>query len=353
MISLAKAISENKDTEVALMLPNSHPLNMSKTIKKNFPSNIPCYFFETPRLRNPKNIFMLTKILKKIKSYNPDLIHIQHNGHPYLFLIYPFLHQYPIIDTIHNPIPHFGEIKLRTKFNMFNSLRNSRHFIVHGKKMKERMARFYDLERDKIDVVSVGGDIQRYIGSLSVHKEKFDEVENTILFFGRIWEYKGLDYLIKSEPLISKKIPNVKIVIAGSGEDISKYTELIVNNINFKIKNKYISFEEINSLFQKCSVVVLPYIGASQSGVIPLAYSYGKPIITTNVGSLPEYIINGKTGILVPPRDEESLARAIILLLNNHRLRKKMGKNALEFYKNNLSWEKISKQTIKCYKKCL
>src|SRR5258707_15408817 len=134
------------------------------------------------------------------------------------------------------------------------------------------------------------------------------EDERLILFFGRIWEYKGLEYLIRAEPLISARVPNVRILIAGRGEDFSRYTEMMVHPDRFIVHNEYIPEERTAEYFRRASVVVLPYIEASQSGVIPLAYSAAKPVVATTVGGLPEMVEDGRTGYLVAPRDTTNLA---------------------------------------------
>ena len=106
-------------------------------------------------------------------------------------------------------------------------------------------------------------------------------------------------------------------------------------------------------LFKKSSIVVLPYIEASQSGVIPLAYDCKKPVITTNVGSLSEVVKNNVTGILVPPKNIEKLGNAIVTLLNDPKKRKAIGNAAYQFSKKHMSWDEISMLTLGYYKKVL
>src|SRR4029077_13078117 len=89
--------------------------------------------------------------------------------------------------------------------------------------------------------------------------------EPLILFFERIWEYKGLEYLIRAEPLITSNIPEAKIVIAGVGEDFERYRRMMVHPERFIVHKEYVSDEKRAELFRRASVVVLPYIEASQS----------------------------------------------------------------------------------------
>ena len=81
----------------------------------------------------------------------------------------------------------------------------------------------------------------------------------------------------------------------------------------------------MGELFQRASIVVLPYIEGSQTGIIPIAYSFKKPVIATNVGSISEVVEDGVTGFIVPPRDSHALADAIIKILKDDDLRKRDG----------------------------
>jgi glycosyltransferase involved in cell wall biosynthesis len=101
---------------------------------------------------------------------------------------------------------------------------------------------------------------------------------NTVLFFGRIEDYKGLEYLIKAEPLITEKEPDVKIIIAGEG-DFEKYRKLIKYARNFEIVNRFIPDEKVAGLFQTAKVIVLPYTEGTQSGIIPIAYAFNSNCI--------------------------------------------------------------------------
>ena len=106
-------------------------------------------------------------------------------------------------------------------------------------------------------------------------------------------------------------------------------------------------------LFQKASVVVLPYLTAATSGILVTAYVFGKPVVATRVGSLPEYVQDGATGLLVDPGNETQLAEALIRLLTNNELRKQLGENAFRWVQDELGWENIAVQTLKAYKRAM
>jgi glycosyltransferase involved in cell wall biosynthesis len=219
--------------------------------------------------------------------------------------------------------------------------------FVHGDKLKMELMKRGVLN-SKIAVIPHGD--YSFFGALN-HNE-ISEDENTILFFGRILDYKGIDYLIKAEPLISSEISNFKIIIAGDG-DFSKYENLIDNHNHFMIINEYIPDETVSELFQRASVVVLPYIEASQTGIIPIAYAFKKPVVATDVGSLSEAVIDGVTGFIVPPKDSKTLAYSLLKIMLDKDLKITMGNAAYEFMIKNMSWERIAQKTIEEYKKLI
>jgi glycosyltransferase involved in cell wall biosynthesis len=153
--------------------------------------------------------------------------------------------------------------------------------------------------------------------------------------------------------MITRVIPEARIVIAGEGEDFAKYRRAMVNPEHFEVHNYRVPDEAVGELFQSASVVVLPYIEASQSGVVSIAYAFGKPVIATTVGGIPDVVDNGLTGLLVPPADPRSLAGAIVDLLSDHRARREMGRRARQKADGALSWTGIAQRTLRVYEEAL
>lgn len=344
---LAKALSQTNNEVVVLigeyLVNDRYYSNCNAKIisVKTHPS----YIKMGLKMLNPFTYYHLLTIINKEK---PDVIHILFEdllvGTTILFL----KNKYPIVYTDHDPSFHEGE-RFFSKFNHGLAkmiTRKSNAIVVHGEKMKEILVTA-NVSRDNIYCIPHG----EY--SYYTNWEKPDvKEEKSVLFFGRIEEYKGIQYLIEAEPLITTRVPKSKIIIAGSG-NFEQYKELIRNIDNFEIYNKFIPDEEVADFFQRASVVVLPYIDGTQTGVIPIAYSFKKPVVATNVGSIPEVVEYGKTGYVVPSKDSVSLAEAIIKILIDDRLRAEMGKNAFQKTKNEMSWTNISKSTLKVYKAVL
>jgi glycosyltransferase involved in cell wall biosynthesis len=172
-------------------------------------------------------------------------------------------------------------------------------------------------------------------------------VKNYILFFGRIEEYKGLDYLIQAYKNNEYLVENAKLVIAGCGK-INNF-ECGIDQIIFI--NRYINNNEIRPLMENARVAVFPYTSSTQSSPPIIAACFGVPSIVTNIDGLREHVNDGKNGFVVPPRDIPGLQRSILAILQNDILYKSMIESQLLHYKNNHSIEKINRDYISIIEK--
>lgn len=303
--------------------------------------------------RSPfRKLCMIYEIIAQISFFSPDIVHLQ-GLWPYFIPILFWLRitHRRIVITFHDVTLHQGEWSALRSLSQHIGRKYADGIIVHGIKLKDIMQNKYCIDKNKICSIHIG---EHEVDPFKRYEDPFvRNDENSILFFGRIQEYKGLEYLIKAEPFITEQIHDAKIIIAGEGEPLIKYKKMMINHDNFIVYNYRIPYKEGAKLFQKCSVVVLPYTDGSQSGVVPTAYAFKKPVIVTNVGSIPEIVEEGRTGFIVPPRNPEALAKAIIRLLKNPQLREEMGENAYTKLKEEFSWGNIGGTTIELYKEVL
>jgi glycosyltransferase involved in cell wall biosynthesis len=137
----------------------------------------------------------------------------------------------------------------------------------------------------------------------------------TVLFFGIVRRYKGLDILLRAMPKVLSKV-DCDLLIAGEFyEPIARYQHLIHDlgvEQKVRIDNRYIPNEEVAELFQQARVLVMPYLSATQSGIAQIAFANGLPVIASRTGGLAEVVIEGVNGWLVPPGDVDALATALI-----------------------------------------
>ena len=304
--------------------------------------------FDKPRLRQPvRQIRLACDLLRRVRAFDPDVIHYQH-GHLWFNGFLPLLRKYPMVLTVHDPRHHPGDrVSQKTPQAIMNfGFRHAAHVIVHAERLKQIFVSECGGRPDAVHVVPLIS-----LGATPAIPSHDDG--STILFFGRIWEYKGLEYLIRAEPLITAELPNARIVIAGQGENFARYRRMMAHPDHFTVFNEYISEERVNELFRQASVVVLPYVEASQSAVIPLAYNCMKPVVATTVGGLPEMVDHGRTGYLVPPRDERALADAVLSLLRNKSLRQQMGLDGKRKLDQQCGPAAVAKQTLAVYHRAL
>ena len=181
--------------------------------------------------------------------------------------------------------------------------------------------------------------------------------KNLILFVGNLIPYKGPDILVKAMPIIAKEVPDIELVFVGSGkmrselEDLSKKLG-VEKNVRFA---GFIGDVTIKTLYYKAAdVFCLPSTMSTESfGIVNLeAMACNVPIVASKIGGIPGVVTDGENGLLVPPRDSEALADAIIYLLENGDVREKMGKNGREKVED-YSWEKNAEEMEKVYKRVI
>jgi len=136
--------------------------------------------------------------------------------------------------------------------------------------------------------------------------------EKVALFFGYVRAYKGLDLALRA--LAASRESKLRLFVVGEFyEDRGPYDALIEElNLNDRVRvvDRYVANEEVAGYFQAADLVLQPYRSATQSGIAQIAFAFGKPVLATAVGGLPEQIEDGVSGLLVPPGDHEALARA-------------------------------------------
>lgn len=174
-----------------------------------------------------------------------------------------------------------------------------------------------------------------------------------ILFFERIAPGKGLEYLIRAEPEISRRVRGVKIYIAGRGDAIDPYLAMIEHPASFVILNYRVPEKMVAWLFQKAAMIVLPYKDCKKSRVVRLAFSFAKPVITTPVGCLPKQIVPDQTGVFVPPADSGGLAQAIVGLLHDAKKRRRLGLNGFRSLSRECGRQRLVGLTIQVYREAL
>ena len=242
------------------------------------------------------------------------------------------------------------------------------HILVHTQKMKTELCQDFDVAEKAVTVIRhpvndafpdtelTPAEAKRRLG--------LRDDEKAILFFGRIRPYKGIEYLLNAfRLLLADEQANYRLIVAGEPKKGSEeYLHEIRQSVarDFKqgqviLRIQFIPDEEMELYLKGADVLVLPYKEIFQSGVLFLAYSFGLPVVATDVGSFREEIVEGSTGFLCKPGDPADLAKAIETyfasdLFKNLKVRRP---ELVEYANANHSWQAVAELTRSAYVKML
>ena len=271
---------------------------------------------------------------------------------PLIFLLKCFS-KVNVFLTVHNVLPH--EIRFFDKPLCKIIYHMSDRLVVHSEKMKNDLMNIFGISSEKISIIAHGIclDYQKAISREEAKNKLGIKEKYVILFFGFVRKYKGLDYLINAFTQIKDDF-DVALLVAGDFVEGKDRYEKIINRYGIQdrvyIRSGYIKDEDVPVLFSASDFLVQPYNHFSgQSGITHTAYNYSIPVIATNVGGLPEIVLNGRTGLIVEPKDSNQLSQAIRTLLQNNKKISKFGENGKIFLEQELSWDSIAEKMITNY----
>jgi glycosyltransferase involved in cell wall biosynthesis len=236
------------------------------------------------------------------------------------------------------------------------------HIFVHSERMRSELVSDFSVPVKKVSVIPFGinntvpntelspVEAKRQLGLISDDK--------TMLFFGNIAPYKGLEHLIAALAEVLKNDRNYRLMIVGRLKECDDYWQRIGqiitrNNVRDRIieRIEYIPDEETELYFKAADVLVLPYTRVFQSGVLFLGYGFGLPAIAADVGPLKEEIIEGKTGFVFKPEDSSDLAKTIIRYFGSDLFKDLESRRGeiKEYANDRYSWDKVAAITTTVY----
>jgi len=301
---------------------------------------------------------------KFFNRYKPDIIHV-HNMHYFSFLHAQVLERYakkmgvPLILTAHNVWDDTLFLKVLRGIDWSRIIAVS-HYIK-----RELIGVGYD-DR-KVTVIHHGIDDRKYNPNIkysSVYKMYPQLKDKKIIFHpARMGLAKGCDVSVKAFNIVRDKFPDTMLILAGTkniidwGDTQQKDIAYIVDLVKFfnledNILIDMFKLEDMPKLYGASSVCIYPSTQGEPFGLTMLeAMSSGKPMIVTNSGGMPEIIKDGINGYVVPVKDFEVLASRIIQLLNDDRLRERVGDTSRQMVEQSFTTKIVAKSTINVYKK--
>lgn len=311
------------------------------------------------------------KLMKYAANTNSNLFHIQWFNKFYVFdqtllnIYYKILGK-KLLFTAHNidAQERNGQSSLLNRLSLRLMYLLMDHIIVHTEKMKSQLINKFDINSAKISVIPHG--IINTIVKTNLSSNEAKRILNiniddkTILFFGNVAPYKGIENLISALDILKRKISSIKLIIAGEVKKKNEsYWDSITRKINgYKlsdhliIRSELIPDEDVEKYFMASDVLILPYKNIFQTGVLFMSYNFGLPIIATDVGSLREDIIENKTGLICKPENPKDLAEKIYVYFFSD-LYKHLEENRnyiIQYANDRYSWIKIGVKTYTLYK---
>lgn len=343
-----------------------NPFELFKATYKERPALVHTHYIENRYGRGPREILLYPYMLFLALTRIPLVITLQVCPRRYLDEL---LQKYGIRNTFERTLYKFGYVSTKMIMGKLASA-----IITHNNYSVSILKKDYFIPGDKIEMIPYPLPASNGLYEISkkglrnqrkVKRSLGLEDKSVLLFFGFVTPRKGIEHAMKAMPYILEKKPDVVLLIVGPTleekwdigatyfADLKRLVKEIGVEKNIVFINRFVSDEfDISVYFTAADIVVLPYIETfGASGVIGLASIFGKPVITTASPSREDEIVNGLTGILIPPGDSEAIANAVLDLLLKPKKRKNIGQAFNELMKKRCSWKKVAFQTLSVYEK--
>lgn len=310
-----------------------------------------------------------TRLVRYAATAKPKIFHILWNNkfesldRTLLMLYYKVLGK-KIALTVHNvnagvrdsSDTPWNRLTLRIQYWLADQI------FVHTEKMKSELSEDFGVRPARTTIIPFGINNSvpntRLTRNDARHRLGIPDDAKTILFFGNITPYKGLEYLVTAFRHTFGRRGDYRLIIAGRPDNCDKYWTAIRKSIREDVKAgrvviraEFIPDPEAEIYFKAADVLVLPYRYVYQSGVLFTAYNFGLPVLAADVGSLKDDIVEGKTGFVVKPEDPAELAKAIERYfasdlyrdLESHR------REIREYTQERHSWKVVANATVSVY----
>lgn len=340
-----QALAKTYDVEM-ISFKMQYPRFLFKKEQKDY-SNDMFRVEDTQFLIHTANPFNIVRVGQRIKAAKPACVIIQW-WHPYFAPCYWILEKVlgkkiKKLFVCHNVFPHerFPLDRFLTKL----VLKNGDAFIVHSRSDGCDLCSIKENPQYRWNVHPTYNAFKIKNMTKEQAREELKKPQDAklLLFFGFVRKYKGLKYLLQAMRDVKKRLDDAELMIVGSfDQDKDEYLRMISDGELeqcVQIVDQYMPDNEVEKYFAGCDLVVLPYESATQSGIVQIAYGFEKPVIATEVGGLPDVVIDGATGYVTPPKDSKALADSIIRFFEENKSEEFQETIRTEAYK--YSWDKM------------
>jgi len=204
------------------------------------------------------------------------------------------------------------------------------------------------------DIIPNGVDLEHFSPDVPVI-DRFCDGKINILFVGRLEKRKGLSYLLKAYQRVKKEIADSRLIIVGPGSRLRRRYEKQVRRSGLAdvVFTGHIDYDELPRYYRTADIFCAPATGSESFGIVLLeAMAVGKPVVASNIDGYASVISHGVDGLLVPPKDDYALAKALFSLLADEKLRQQMGARGKQKAQD-YSWESIATRLLDYYRRIL
>lgn len=260
------------------------------------PNDLSNLFIDAPKkpgiTRDTFNLARLHQMMNIVRKADFDVVYFESfHVWNYPIMMYCKKRHIQIAHAINDVVPHEGDtmVKLKDWLNEMTVVLSDRVILRSADGLKNAIQRFPKY-KEKMRKVDLWYSFPQFCAPKG----------DTVLFFGRMNRYKGIDYLLE----LVKRTPDIQYVIAGRADDsVGDAVEELRKMPNVKLNEGVISYSKMHDYFYNALCAVLPYETATQSGVVLDAYKHSRPAVAFAVGALGEQIDDGVTGYLAKPGD--------------------------------------------------
>lgn len=302
-------------------------------------------------LTKRKRFDLYSRLFQTVSDFSPDILHIHENGELETLALALRFRSIPLAVSVHDVIPHPGNDSIRKLRRVLiekwiRKCSDSIH--LHGVSLQENLRKLSPGRAQKSYVIPHGSlSLFKHMATGGIAREP-----STCLFFGRMEKYRGLDNLLRIASIVKETVPGIKIIVAGTGSELTRYKSSMADLGVFEIYDSFIADHDVFRFFGRASLLLLPYKEASQSGVVMMGLPFGVPVVANAVGSIPEIIVSGKHGEIVPTGDIRDFADAIRALLADKERWERMSANCLELAEQ-LDFHKLAHEFVALYAQCV
>jgi glycosyltransferase involved in cell wall biosynthesis len=302
--------------------------------------------------QDPRSVRISLDLIRWIRGIAPDILHVDDvDVSPRLALALAVSPKpCPVLVAIHDPEPHTGELRWRRKrLTRALAFPKCDGIVLHHSSGVESLRRRHPRLRRPVHVVRLA--TYDFLGFLDSSGPVELSADPSVLLFGRLTPYKGVEVLYAAARSASQHLEGLRVIVAGrptSGYTPPEPPRLSRGGV-IEPRYEHVPTKALGSLFRGSHIVACPYTDASQSGVVLTAFAFGVPAVVTDVGGMTDYVADGVNGRVVPPGDPAELASTLVALFTEPGALGRLRDGVVERNHTDLSWQRAGRELFAVY----